>query len=89
MTQVPSELVAVPARWGFNTSTPLDMALAEIVLKLVAYNLSRIASYAAAGALAGLLGRTLLRAVDVAPLSVAFRVAAGLIMIRISSPIMK
>lgn len=47
----------------------------------LAYNLSRIASYAVAGALAGLLGRTLLRAVDVAPLSVAFRVVAGLIMI--------
>ena len=34
-----------------------------------------------AGALAGLLGRTLLRAVDVAPLSIAFRVLAGLIML--------
>jgi sulfite exporter TauE/SafE len=45
-----------------------------------AYNLSRIASYALAGALAGLLGRTLLRAVDVAPLSLVFRVLAGLIM---------
>ncbi len=45
------------------------------------YNLSRIASYAVAGALAGLLGRTLLRAVDVAPLSIAFRVVAGLIML--------
>lgn len=47
----------------------------------LAYNLSRIASYAVAGALAGLLGRTLLKAVDVAPLSIAFRVVAGLIMI--------
>ena len=47
----------------------------------LAYNLSRIASYAAAGALAGLLGRTLLAAVDVAPLSIAFRVLAGLIML--------
>ncbi|MDQ1309518.1 MAG: uncharacterized protein QG601_787, partial [Pseudomonadota bacterium] len=47
----------------------------------LAYNLSRIASYAVAGAIAGLLGRTLLKAVDVAPLSIAFRVLAGLIML--------
>jgi sulfite exporter TauE/SafE len=47
----------------------------------LAYNLSRITSYAIGGALAGLLGRTLLRAVDVKPLSVAFRVVAGAIMI--------
>ena len=47
----------------------------------LAYNLSRITSYAVAGALAGLLGRTLLAAVDVKPLSVAFRVVAGAIII--------
>ena len=47
----------------------------------LAYNLSRITSYAIAGALAGLLGRTLLHAVDVKPLSIAFRVVAGAIMI--------
>jgi sulfite exporter TauE/SafE len=47
----------------------------------LACNLSRIASYALAGAIAGLLGRTLLKAVDVAPLSIAFRVVAGLIML--------
>ena len=47
----------------------------------LAYNLSRITSYAVAGALAGLLGRTLLHAVDVKPLSIAFRVLAGAIMI--------
>jgi len=47
----------------------------------LAYNLSRITSYAIAGALAGLLGRTLLNAVDVKPLSIAFRVVAGAIMI--------
>jgi len=47
----------------------------------LAYNLSRITSYAVAGALAGLLGRTLLNAVDVKPLSIAFRVVAGAIMI--------
>jgi sulfite exporter TauE/SafE len=47
----------------------------------LAYNLSRITSYAVAGAIAGLLGRTLLNAVDVKPLSIAFRVVAGAIMI--------
>jgi hypothetical protein len=47
----------------------------------LAYNLSRITSYAVAGALAGLLGRTLLNAVDVKPLSIAFRVVAGAIMV--------
>jgi sulfite exporter TauE/SafE len=47
----------------------------------LAYNLSRITSYALAGALAGLLGRTLLAAVDVKPMSIAFRVVAGAIMI--------
>ena len=53
---------------------------AKVTLAL-AYNLSRITSYAVAGAIAGLLGRTLLKAVDVAPLSIAFRVLAGLIML--------
>ncbi len=53
---------------------------ARLALAL-AYNLSRISSYAIAGAIAGLLGRTLLKAVDVAPLSIAFRVLAGLIML--------
>jgi len=47
----------------------------------LAYNLARIGSYSLAGALAGLLGQTLLRAVDVAALSVAMRVAAGAIML--------
>jgi len=51
----------------------------------LAYNLARIASYAVAGALAGLLGRTLLKAVDVAPLSTALRVVAGLIMLAAAS----
>jgi len=46
-----------------------------------AYNLARITSYAVAGGIAGLLGRTLLNAVDVKPLSIAFRVLAGLIML--------
>jgi uncharacterized protein len=47
----------------------------------LAYNFARIASYTLAGALAGLLGQTLLRAVNVAPLSIAFRVLAGAIMV--------
>jgi sulfite exporter TauE/SafE len=47
----------------------------------LAYNLSRVTSYAVAGAIAGLLGSTLLNAVNVAPLSLAFRVLAGLIML--------
>ena len=46
-----------------------------------AYTLARITSYAVAGGIAGLLGRTLLNAVDVKPLSIAFRVLAGLIML--------
>ncbi|NJD30414.1 MAG: sulfite exporter TauE/SafE family protein [Gammaproteobacteria bacterium] len=52
----------------------------KLLLALV-YNVSRVASYAVAGALAGLLGRALLRAGDVAPLSIALRVVAGLVMI--------
>ena len=47
----------------------------------LAYNLARIASYTLAGALAGLLGQTLLRSVNVAPLSIAFRMLAGAIMV--------
>jgi len=47
----------------------------------LAYNLSRITSYAVAGTIAGFLGSTLLRAVNVAPLSLAFRVLAGLVML--------
>jgi sulfite exporter TauE/SafE len=53
---------------------------ARLTLAL-AYNLSRVASYAVAGAIAGLLGHALLRAVDVAPLSIALRVLAGLVMV--------
>ena len=48
---------------------------------MLAYNLSRVASYGVAGAIAGLLGGALLRAIDVAALSVAFRVLSGLIML--------
>ncbi len=54
----------------------------------LAYNLSRILSYSLAGAIVGLLGRTLLAAVDVAPLSVAFRVLAGAIMLALAGKLM-
>jgi sulfite exporter TauE/SafE len=64
-------------RPGGTTGSRIGLALA--------YNLSRVASYALAGAIAGLLGRTLLKAVDVAPLSVAFRVLAGLIMLAVAA----
>ena len=54
----------------------------------LAYNLSRILSYSLAGAIVGLLGRTLLAAVNVAPLSVAFRVLAGAIMLALAGKLM-
>ncbi|MFO1406166.1 MAG: sulfite exporter TauE/SafE family protein [Steroidobacteraceae bacterium] len=48
------------------------------------YNLSRIGSYAVAGALAGVAGLTLLSAVDVAALAVVFRVLSGAIMVAVA-----
>jgi uncharacterized protein len=48
---------------------------------VIAYNLSRIVSYGVAGAIAGLLGGALLRAIDVRALSLSFRVLSGLIMV--------
>jgi uncharacterized protein len=54
------------------------------VATALTYNLARVSSYAIAGTLAGLLGHTLLAAVDVAPLSVAFRVLAGTIMFAVA-----
>ena len=51
---------ALAMRGSSEQGTPSRLALA------LAYNLARVASYTLAGALAGLLGRTLLRAVDVA-----------------------
>jgi uncharacterized protein len=48
---------------------------------VLAYNLSRVTSYTAAGAMAGLVGGALLRGINVGALSVAFRVLSGLIMI--------
>jgi uncharacterized protein len=56
-------------------------ALAPRLSLAFVYNVARITSYALAGGLAGLLGQTLLRAVDVAPLSMALRVLAGLVMV--------
>jgi uncharacterized protein len=46
-----------------------------------AYNLARIASYAAAGALVGLLGHLVLHVLNIGVLSAVFRVLAGLIML--------
>ncbi len=47
----------------------------------LAYNGARVTSYAVAGAMAGGVGRTLLAAVDVVPMSLALRVLAGAVMI--------
>jgi sulfite exporter TauE/SafE len=58
-----------------------DSSTAARLGTALAYNLSRITSYAVAGAIAGFLGSTLLKAVNVAPLSLAFRLLAGLIML--------
>ena len=66
---------ALAMRGGAEAGGPSRLTLA------LAYNLARVTSYTLAGALAGLLGRTLLRAVDVAPLSIALRVLAGAIMV--------
>lgn len=63
------------ARGGAGPTFGSRLALA------LAYNVARVGSYALAGALAGLLGHALLRAVDVAPLSFALRVVAGLVMV--------
>lgn len=64
-----------------GASGPVQPTFGSKLLLALVYNVSRVASYAVAGALAGLLGRALLRAVDVAPLSIALRVVAGLVMI--------
>jgi sulfite exporter TauE/SafE len=58
-----------------------EAGAAARLANVLAYNLSRVASYAVAGAIAGLLGGALLRAIDVRALSVAFRVLSGLIMV--------
>lgn len=58
-----------------------ESGTAARITNAVVYNLSRIASYCVAGALAGFLGGALLRSVNVSALSVAVRVLSGLIML--------
>lgn len=50
----------------------------------LAYNLARIASYAVAGALIGVLGHLVLHTFDIKLLAVVFRVLAGAIMIAVA-----
>jgi hypothetical protein len=50
----------------------------------LAYNLSRVTSYAAAGAIVGVLGHLVLHSLDIALLSVVFRVFAGLVMLAVA-----
>ncbi len=50
----------------------------------LAYNLARVGSYALAGAIVGVLGHLVLHSFDVKALSIAFRVAAGLVMILVA-----
>jgi len=66
---------ALAMRGSSEQGTASRLALA------LAYNLARVTSYTLAGALAGLLGQALLRAVDLVPLSIALRVLAGAIMV--------
>jgi hypothetical protein len=53
-------------------------------LAAATYNLARIASYTAAGAVAGLAGLALLSAVDIGLLALVFRVLSGAIMIAVA-----
>ena len=57
-----------------------DDARSRLTLAFV-YNVSRITSYAIAGALAGALGAALVRTVDAAWLSVCLRVVAAIVMV--------
>jgi len=50
----------------------------------LAYNISRVASYALAGALVGVLGHLVLHSLDIGLLVVIFRVFAGLIMLAVA-----
>lgn len=59
-----------------RASTPGRRTLSALV-----YNLARISSYAAAGAIAGLAGGALLSAIDIGALVLAFRVLSGAIMV--------
>jgi sulfite exporter TauE/SafE len=58
-----------------------DAGLGSRVSLALVYNVARIVSYAVAGALAGLLGRALVAAIDVAAMSLALRVVAGAVMV--------
>lgn len=62
-----------------RASTPGRRALSAIV-----YNVARISSYAAGGALAGLAGGALLSAVDIGAMVLVFRVLSGAIMIAVA-----
>jgi sulfite exporter TauE/SafE len=50
----------------------------------LAYNVARVASYALAGAIVGVLGHLVLHSLDIALLAVVFRVVAGLIMLAVA-----
>jgi sulfite exporter TauE/SafE len=50
----------------------------------LAYNLARVASYALAGAIVGVLGHLVLHSLDINLLAVVFRVLAGLIMLAVA-----
>jgi len=58
-----------------------DAGTGARIANALAYNLSRVASYTVAGAIAGLLGGALLQAVNVGALVVTFRTLSGLIML--------
>ena len=62
-----------------RASTPARRTLSALV-----YNLARISSYAAAGALAGLAGSALLAAIDIGALALVFRVLSGAIMVAVA-----
>ena len=62
-----------------RASTPARRTLLALV-----YNLARISSYAAAGALAGLAGGALLAAIDIGALALVFRVLSGAIMVAVA-----
>ena len=62
-----------------RASTPARRTLSALV-----YNLARISSYAAAGALAGLAGGALLAAIDIGALALVFRVLSGAIMVAVA-----
>lgn len=62
-----------------RASTPARRTLAAIV-----YNVARISSYTAGGAVAGLAGGALMSAIDIGALVLVFRVLSGAIMIAVA-----